>query len=68
MGKPVSYIQMMINNNGDDWIIALRPEDIQRSSKRIVKDMVRGIIDYESTCKYFLIALMSLCVNIFVML
>ena len=51
MGKPVSYIQMMINNNGDDWIIALRPEDIQRSSKRIVKDMVRGIIDYESTCK-----------------
>ena len=54
MGKPVSYIQMMINNNGDDWIIALRPEDIQRSSKRIVKDMVRGIIDYESTCKYFL--------------
>lgn len=54
MAKNNSYIQMMVNQNGDEWILALRPEDIQRSTKRIVKDMVRGTIDYQNHGKFFL--------------
>lgn len=54
MVKNNSYIQMMYNQNGDEWINALRPEDIQRSTKRIVKDMVRGSIDYQQHGKFFL--------------
>lgn len=54
MAKNNSYIQMMYNQNGDEWINALRPEDIQRSTKRIVKDMVRGSIDYQQHGKFFL--------------
>ena len=49
-----SYIQMMVNQQGEDWIINVRPEDIQRSTKRIVKDMVKGSMDYEKFGKYFL--------------
>lgn len=54
MARNNSYIQMMVNQNGDEWILALRPEDIQRSTKRIVKDMVRGIVDYQEHGKFFL--------------
>ena len=54
MAKNNSYIQMMMNQNGDEWILALRPEDIQRSTRRIVKDMVRGTIDYQTQGKFFL--------------
>lgn len=43
----ISYIQMMENQRGENWLVTLRPEDIQNSAKRIVKDMVRGNIDYE---------------------
>lgn len=54
MAKNNSYVQMMYNQNGEEWISALRPEDIQRSTKRIVKDMVRGSIDYQVFGKFFL--------------
>lgn len=54
MAKNNSYIQMMVSNNGDGWILTLRPEDIQRSTKRIVKDMVRGLVDYQNHGKFFL--------------
>lgn len=54
MARANSYIQMMVNQNGDQWILALRPEDIQHSTKRIVKDMVKGTINYEQYGKYFL--------------
>ena len=54
MGKPMSYIQIQINQHGEDWINCIKPEDIQRSYKKIVKDMVKGIIDYEKHGKYFL--------------
>ncbi len=54
MAKNNSYIQMMYNQQGEDWIINVRPEDIQRSCKRVVKDMVKGTIDYEKFGKYFL--------------
>jgi hypothetical protein len=44
----------MIKQYGENWIVALTPDDIQRSSKRLVKDMVRGYIDYEKYGVYFL--------------
>jgi hypothetical protein len=43
----VSYIQMIANQRGENWLVTLRPEDIQNSTRRIVKDMARGFIDYE---------------------
>jgi hypothetical protein len=49
-----NYIDNMIRQYGENWIVALRPEDIQRSSKRLIKDMVRGNIDYEKYGQYFL--------------
>jgi len=49
-----NYIDNMIKQYGENWIVALSPEDIQRSSKRIVKEMVRGFIDYEKYGQYFL--------------
>lgn len=54
MAKNNNYFQMMINQHGEDWVAAVRPEDIQRSSKKIVKDMIRGNIEYEKYGKYFL--------------
>lgn len=51
--KP-NYITNMMRQFGDNWIVALKPEDIQRSGKRIFKEMVRGIIDYEQVGQYFL--------------
>lgn len=49
-----SYIEGMIKQYGENWIVALSPEDIQRSAKRLVKEMVRGFIDYEKYGHYFL--------------
>jgi hypothetical protein len=54
MGKPQSYIAMMVQRQGEDWLLMSTPENIQNSFKRIVKDIVRGIIDYEAHGKYFL--------------
>ena len=49
-----SYIDNMIRQFGDEWIVAVNPENIQRSIKRIVKDMIKSTIDYEVHGKYFL--------------
>lgn len=49
-----NYIQNMIRQYGENWIVALRPEDIQRSGKRIFKEMVKNQIDYQSEGNYFL--------------
>ena len=54
MGKPMSYIASMVQRQGEDWILMASPDNIQQSGKRILKDMVRGIVDYESHGKYFL--------------
>ena len=53
MGRS-NYINEMVKRFGDYWIVALKPEDIQRSGKRIFKEMVRGNIDYETEGNYFL--------------
>lgn len=52
--KTNNYITNMIRQFGENWIVALRPEDIQRSGKRIFKEMVRGLFDYQQVGNYFL--------------
>lgn len=54
MGKPKCYIESMVKTFGDDWIVAMSPETLQRQGRRIAKDMVRGSINYEVYGKYFL--------------
>lgn len=54
MTNNFNYITQQISKNGTDWIAALRPEDIQRQAKRIVRDIVRGSIKYEEVGMYFL--------------
>ena len=49
-----SYIQMMIAQRGTEWLSMIRPEEIQNSTKRIVKDMVKGNIEYEKYGNVFL--------------
>ena len=47
MAKGYNYIRQMEDQRGENWILTVRPEDIQNSTKRIVKDMVKGNINYE---------------------
>ena len=49
-----NYIKQMISTYGETWIVALRPEDIQRSAKRIAKELVRGEYDFQEVGNYFL--------------
>lgn len=50
----MNYFETMTKKFGENWIVALKPEDIQRSGKRICREMVKGQIDYEKFGKYFL--------------
>ena len=50
----LNYIQNMIKTFGENWIVALKPEDIQRAGKRIFKEMVKNQINYEEVGTYFL--------------
>lgn len=54
MASKQNYITNMMKQFGENWIVALKPEDIQRSGKRIFKEMVRGNYDYETIGQYFL--------------
>lgn len=47
MAKQNCYIQNMHQNIGPEWIISQTPEQIQRNAKRVLKDMVKGSINYE---------------------
>lgn len=49
-----NYFEMNIEKYGENWIIALKPEQIQNSGKRIVTEMVNGQIDYQKYGLYFL--------------
>ena len=49
-----NFITQQMQNYGDDWIVAIKPEEIQRQGKRIVKEMVQGKMNYEQVGKYFL--------------
>jgi hypothetical protein len=54
MGKLNSYINNMIQQYGNDWVNAMTPDNIQRNAKRIVKDMSKGAINYETQGACFL--------------
>lgn len=54
MGKPTNYISNMIQQRGENWVSTVRPEDIQNSGKRIIKEMVKGSYDYQDLGIYFL--------------
>ena len=49
-----SYIDNMVRQYGDNWIVAIKSDTIQKSAKKIVRDMVLGNIDYEKHGQYFL--------------
>lgn len=49
-----NYIKQMQNAYGENWIVALKPEDIQRAGRRILKEIVKGDFDYEDIGNYFL--------------
>lgn len=49
-----NYIQNMVKTNGENWIVTVTPDDIQRNSKRIFKEIVKGFIDYQEVGHYFL--------------
>lgn len=49
-----NYIKQMQNTYGENWIVALKPEDIQRAGRRIVKEIVKGDYDYQESGNYFL--------------
>lgn len=49
-----NYIKQNIATYGDGWIVCLRPEDIQRSAKRVAKELVKGDFDLQNEGKYFL--------------
>lgn len=49
-----NYITNMVKQFGENWIVALKPDDIQRAGKRIAKEMVKGYFNYEEVGVYFL--------------
>lgn len=49
-----NFFTDMIKRFGDNWIVAMTPENVQRSGKRIFREMVKGYIDYQTCGKYFL--------------
>jgi len=49
-----NYITQQMQTFGEDWIVACKPEDIQKNGKRIVKEMVQAKMNYEQVGKYFL--------------
>lgn len=52
--KNKGFISQMLQQYGEEWIVSLRPEDIQRNAKRISKDMTKGNINYEQQGRFFL--------------
>lgn len=49
-----NYIQMNENRFGENWVNLVQPENIQKSTVRIVKEIAKGQVDYEKHGKYFL--------------
>ena len=49
-----NYLQMMVKNYGESWSVTQTPENIQRSSRRIIKEIAKGMYDYEKQGQLFL--------------
>ncbi len=54
MAKYNCYIGNMVSQYGEDWTARVTPDAIQRSTKRIVKEIAKGSIDYEEFGQQFL--------------
>ena len=55
MANKQNYLQMVTKNGEDEnWSVLQTPENIQRSSKRIIKEIAKGLYDYEKQGKFFL--------------
>lgn len=48
------YFDNLKQTYGENWYVGLSPENIQKQSGRIFKEMVKGYIDYEKYGNYFL--------------
>ena len=49
-----NYFSNMRNQRGEDWLVSVSNQDIINSTKRIVRDMIRGTIQYEKDGEAFL--------------
>lgn len=49
-----SYFAQMRSQRGEDWLITISNENILSATKRIVRDMIRGSIQYEKDGAVFL--------------
>lgn len=49
-----NYFESNIERFGENWIAALKAEQIQNAGKRIINEMVNGQINYEKHGMYFL--------------
>ena len=54
MAKYNCYIGNMVAQFGEDWAARVTPDAIQRSTKRIVKEIAKGSIDYEQYGQQFM--------------
>lgn len=54
MAKYNCYISNMMSQYGEDWTARITPDAIQRSTKRIVKEIAKGSIDWEEYGQQFL--------------
>ena len=54
MAKRKCYIESMIAKNGENWVALVPPDSIQKSTKRIVKELAKGMISFDQYGKYFL--------------
>lgn len=52
--KNNNYFSQMKSQRGDDWLSTLSNENILGATKRIVRDMIRGSIQYEKDGAVFL--------------
>jgi hypothetical protein len=54
MAKQNSYFTSMVAQRGPEWLMTLRPDEIQNATKKIVRDMAKGVVDYERFGSAFL--------------
>lgn len=48
------FFDSMMNQYGENWLVGLTVESIQKQADRIFKEMAKGQIDYEKFGQYFL--------------
>ena len=54
MAAKNNYFKQSIDKFGDEFVSLIAPDQIQNQAKRIVKELVKGDIEFEKYGKYFL--------------